>query len=64
MATSDGKSGIKPRNWRDLDADEQLRLRVEYGRYLDRLPPTCSLTEKNERFRHWLKDLGIEFDGM
>jgi hypothetical protein len=44
-----------------LPRDEQTRLLVEYGRYLDSLPPTCSLEEKNERFGRWLAERGIAY---
>jgi hypothetical protein len=40
-----------PRDWNELTAQEQLALREAYGHYLDGLPATCDLTEKNERFR-------------
>ena len=45
--------------WESLDIEEQTRLRVEYGRYLDQLPPTCSLEEKNNRFTRWLAERNI-----
>jgi hypothetical protein len=50
-----------PRDWYQLTAQEQLALREAYGRYLDGLPPTCDLTEKNERFRRWLAERGIAY---
>jgi hypothetical protein len=40
--------------WNELDKDQQTRLLIEYGHYLDTLPPTCSLQTKNERFAQWL----------
>jgi hypothetical protein len=43
------------RRWEDLAAEEQTRIMVEYGYYLDTLPKTCSLDTKIERLRHWLK---------
>jgi hypothetical protein len=43
------------RTWSSLDPDEQTTLRIEYGYYLDSLPPTCSLQTKLERFRRWLR---------
>jgi hypothetical protein len=52
-------AGLRP--WQDLSADEQVRLRVEYGRYLDRLPPTCDLHAKTARFRRWLAERGVDF---
>ena len=48
-------------HWQALNADEQLRLREAYGRYLDTLPPTCSLEKKIERFRAWLAERGIRY---
>jgi hypothetical protein len=45
----------KLRDWDSLEAEEQTSIQVEYGYYLDTLPPTCSLESKIERFRHWLK---------
>ena len=30
-------------NWNDPGSDEQTLLLVEYGHYLDGLPPTCSM---------------------
>lgn len=51
------------RDWNSLDAEEQTAIRIEYGRYLDSLPPTCSLDTKIERFRSWLRDeKGIEYN--
>jgi len=38
-----------------------LRLREDYGRYLDSLPPTCDLETKTERFRAWLAERGVAF---
>ena len=50
------------RDWRSLEPDEQTALRVEYGYYLDTLPPTCSLEAKIERFRRWLREAkGIDY---
>jgi hypothetical protein len=51
----------QPRAWEDLDRAEQTRLLVEYGRYLDGLPPTCSLEEKDARFARWLAELGVRY---
>ena len=39
------------RDWDARDTDEQIALRIEYGHYLDSLPPTCSMETKIERFR-------------
>ena len=50
------------RDWNSLDSDEQTAIRVEYGLFLDTLPPTCSLETKIERFRNWLREhKGIEY---
>ena len=45
--------------WESLDSAEQTRLRVEYGCYLDQMPPTCSLEKKNSRFMRWLAERNI-----
>ena len=45
----------KLRDWDNLEPEQQTRIRVEYGYYLDTLPPTCSLESKIECFRDWLK---------
>jgi hypothetical protein len=47
--------------WDSLPEDRQLELREQYGRYLDALPPTCSLDSKIERFRRWLRERGIGY---
>ena len=52
---------MEMRAWAGLNPDEQLRLREQYGHYLDTLPPTCSLDEKNERFSRWLAERGVDF---
>ena len=44
------------RDWHSLDTREQTAIRIEYGRFLDTLPPTCALETKIERFRHWLRE--------
>ncbi len=49
--------------WEQLPSERQIELRDEYGRYLDSLPPTCSLETKIERFRHWLIERGIYYKG-
>ena len=49
------------RPWDRLDAREQTDLRVAFGHYLDRLPPTCSLETKVERFRTWLREGGVDY---
>lgn len=52
------------RGWDSLDPEEQIRLRVEYGRWLDQMPPTCSMETKIERFRTWLREeKGIDWSG-
>ena len=53
----------RPRDWAELDEEEQTRLQIAYGHYLDSLPPTCSLETKIERFRHWLAARGIDYRG-
>jgi hypothetical protein len=52
-----------PKTWETLTSERQLELREEYGRYLDSLPPTCSLEAKIDRFRHWLRERGISYKG-
>jgi len=49
--------------WEELTAERQLALRKEYGLYLDRLPPTCSMEAKIERFRRWLEQRGVSYRG-
>jgi hypothetical protein len=50
------------RDWSQLHPDEQNSVRIEYGRYLDSLPPTCSMDTKIERFRRWLREeKGIDY---
>ena len=52
----------KLRDWDSLEPDEQTSIQVEYGYYLDRLPPTCSMESKIERFRNWLKsEKGVHY---
>lgn len=48
-------------DWDALPADRQLVLREAYGHYLDSLPPTCDLDEKQRRFRDWLADQGVDY---
>ncbi|MCB1875701.1 MAG: hypothetical protein KDH88_06985 [Chromatiales bacterium] len=50
-----------PRPWAEIPADRQTALLVEYGYYLDSLPPTCSLETKEQRFRSWLQERGISY---
>lgn len=51
------------RVWTDLEEEEQTRLRIAFGHYLDTLPPTCSLETKIERFRRWLAARGVDYRG-
>lgn len=51
----------KPRPWSELDEAEQTALRSEYQAELDKLPPTCSLETKMERFTGWLAERGVAF---
>lgn len=50
------------RPWETLAPEEQTRLRIAYGRYLDQLPATCSLEEKNRRFAGWLAEQGVAYE--
>jgi hypothetical protein len=49
------------REWNSLSAREQLELRIDYGHYLDSLPPTCTLGLKLEYFRAWLRTQGVRY---
>ena len=49
----------QPRLWESLEKAEQTRLLIAYGHYLDGLPPTCSLEEKDARFARWLAERGV-----
>jgi hypothetical protein len=49
------------RPWEQLSSDRQLALREAYGRYLDGLPPTCDLATKEQRFRAWLAEQGVDW---
>jgi hypothetical protein len=49
------------RDWASLATDEQLALREAFGRYLDSLPPTCSLETKIARFQGWLAERGVRY---
>jgi hypothetical protein len=60
--TKSGAAGLTP--WEALSAERQTALRVEYGHYLDGLPPTCSLEEKTSRFTRWLAERGIHYSGQ
>lgn len=57
----DSAPGLTP--WDELTNERQTELRVEYGYYLDALPPTCSLEEKSSRFARWLQERGVAFPG-
>jgi hypothetical protein len=47
--------------WEQLSKEQQTQLRIEYGYYIDQLPPTCSLESKIERFRNWLAGRNIVY---
>lgn len=47
--------------WGELAPGRRLALREAYGYYLDTLPPTCSMEEKNRRFARWLAKQGVAF---
>jgi hypothetical protein len=51
------------RDWKSLQPEERVRVREEYGDYLDTLPPTCSLGSKIEGFRHCLIVPACPFTG-
>ena len=61
MQKLDTLGQLKP--WRSLSNEEQLQLQVEFGHYLDSLPPTCSLETKIECFHNWLVERGIDYPG-
>ena len=64
MDMTDTRADQRQISWDSLSADEQLKLRIEYGVYLDSLPPVCSMDTKVERFRRWLADQhGIVYQG-
>ena len=52
---------LKP--WESLTQEQQIRLREQFGHYLDNLPPTCSLEAKIARFQHWLAAQGVSYSG-
>lgn len=62
-SSSNPETNTPSRDWAELGEEEQTRLQIAHGRYLDSLPPTCSLETKIERFRRWLADRGIEYRG-
>ena len=47
--------------WKELTADEQLQLRLDYQAHLDTLPPTCSLDDKVSAFAEWLAQRDVAF---
>ena len=49
------------RGWKELSADEQLQLRLDYQAHLDRLPPTCSMDDKVTAFAKWLAEREVAF---
>lgn len=48
-------------DWDSLSKERRIELQIAYGHYLDQLSSTCSMLEKNERFRLWLADQGIAY---
>lgn len=48
-------------NWDELHRDEQIRLLIEYGCYLDQLPATCSMESKEIRLRNWLAEQNVDY---
>ena len=55
---------IAPVPWSTLPPNRQLKLREEYGRYLDTQPRSCDLGLKTERFRAWLAERGVALDTL
>ncbi|MGB0722755.1 MAG: hypothetical protein ACPGU7_10220 [Gammaproteobacteria bacterium] len=50
------------RAWHELGPDEQLTIQIEFGHYLDTLPPSCSMETKIARLREWLRAVkGIDY---
>lgn len=49
-------------SWNELPKSRQVELLEAYGRYLDQLPPTCSMDTKVERFQAWLRERDIEYE--
>lgn len=49
------------KSWEDLHRDEQIKLLIHYGHYLDELPPTCSMESKEIRLRDWLAEQNVEY---
>lgn len=50
--------------WSSLPPERQLRLREEYGRYLDTQPRSCDLRLKTEQFSAWLAERGVTLDPL
>ena len=49
------------RAWDSLTPEQEVELRVAFGHHLDRLPPSCSLDTKLQRFQAWLAERGVRF---
>ena len=49
------------RRWDALTDDEQTALRIAFGQYQDRLPSSCSLETKVQRFGAWLREHGVDY---
>ncbi|MCB1337339.1 MAG: hypothetical protein KDK10_07775 [Maritimibacter sp.] len=47
--------------WKELDAEAQLKLRLDYQAHLDRQPKTCSLDDKVAAFAEWLAARDVAF---
>ena len=47
--------------WATLSAEQKTALLVEFGNYLDQLPPTCSMQAKQAHLRDWLNRRGISY---
>lgn len=52
-----------PRRWSALDVDAQTGLQIAFGHWLDGLPPTCAMATKVARFKGWLRERGVIYDG-
>jgi hypothetical protein len=48
-------------SWNQLSSERQTEPRIEYGHFLDSLPPTCSLETRIERFSRWLQERGVRY---
>lgn len=49
------------RNWDEIGRDEQIKLLMEYGIYLNGLPSVCNMQTKEERLREWLAEQNVEW---